>query len=276
MRDDLPRLLAPPALPNGVPNPAHIEQGRLSDAGAGGGDRRGGGATRSRERGCGSRSPTAASFAPRAGRGPRSAAASSAARGSRPRPSPKLPRRASRRGGRARRSRAAAATAARSSTGRAKPMRPDVAAAFDRMAAAARAAGVSLVVNSAFRSDAEQAALFAAHPDPTLGGAAGPLAAPLRDRARPRAGIRLRLAGGQRVPLRLRPALLVGGLALRLHGRPGALLAGRRPRRRAGGGDGGPRRRAPGCRPSSRRASARRCCAPPRAGTSPRRCSPRS
>ncbi len=46
-------------------------------------------------------------------------------------------------------------------------MRPDVAAAFDRMAAAAAQAGLALVVNSAFRSDAEQAALFAAHPDPT-------------------------------------------------------------------------------------------------------------
>lgn len=45
-------------------------------------------------------------------------------------------------------------------------MRPDVAAAFDRMAAAARAAGVTLVVVSGFRSDAEQAALFAAKPDP--------------------------------------------------------------------------------------------------------------
>lgn len=47
-----------------------------------------------------------------------------------------------------------------------KPMRPDVAMAFDRMAAAARAAGISLSINSAFRSDAEQARLFAAHPDP--------------------------------------------------------------------------------------------------------------
>jgi hypothetical protein len=46
-------------------------------------------------------------------------------------------------------------------------MRPDVAAAFDRMAAAAGQAGLALIVNSAFRSDAEQAALFAAHPDPT-------------------------------------------------------------------------------------------------------------
>jgi hypothetical protein len=46
-------------------------------------------------------------------------------------------------------------------------MRPDVAAAFDRMASAASRTGLSLVVNSGFRSDAEQAALFAAHPDPT-------------------------------------------------------------------------------------------------------------
>ena len=48
-----------------------------------------------------------------------------------------------------------------------KPMRPDVAAAFDRMAAAARnEAGLSLLVTSGYRSDAEQAELFAAHPDP--------------------------------------------------------------------------------------------------------------
>ena len=47
-----------------------------------------------------------------------------------------------------------------------KPMRPDVALAFDRMEAAARAAGLALVIASAYRSDAEQAALFAARPDP--------------------------------------------------------------------------------------------------------------
>jgi len=46
-------------------------------------------------------------------------------------------------------------------------MRPDVAAAYDQMAAAARADGVVLAVVSGFRSDAEQAELFAAHPDPT-------------------------------------------------------------------------------------------------------------
>jgi hypothetical protein len=48
-----------------------------------------------------------------------------------------------------------------------KPMRPDVAPAFDRMATAARReAGLYLLVSSGFRSDAEQAVLFAAHPDP--------------------------------------------------------------------------------------------------------------
>jgi hypothetical protein len=47
-----------------------------------------------------------------------------------------------------------------------KQMRPDVAAAFDRMEAAARADGVTLIINSAFRSNAEQAALFARNPDP--------------------------------------------------------------------------------------------------------------
>lgn len=47
-----------------------------------------------------------------------------------------------------------------------EPMRPDVAAAFDTMVAAARAAGVALVVNSAYRSDAEQQRLWSANPDP--------------------------------------------------------------------------------------------------------------
>ncbi len=48
-----------------------------------------------------------------------------------------------------------------------KPMRPDVAPAFDRLAAAAKnEAGIELLIVSAYRSDAEQARLFAAHPDP--------------------------------------------------------------------------------------------------------------
>ena len=45
-------------------------------------------------------------------------------------------------------------------------MRPDVALAFDRMEAAARADGIALVINSGYRSDAEQAVLWARHPDP--------------------------------------------------------------------------------------------------------------
>jgi LAS superfamily LD-carboxypeptidase LdcB len=48
-------------------------------------------------------------------------------------------------------------------------MRPDVALAFDRMAAAAgREAGIALIVVSGYRSDAEQAKLFAAQPSPQL------------------------------------------------------------------------------------------------------------
>src|SRR4051812_18625163 len=47
-------------------------------------------------------------------------------------------------------------------------MRPDVALAFDRMDAAARADGIALVINSGYRSDAEQAVLWARHPDPKM------------------------------------------------------------------------------------------------------------
>jgi hypothetical protein len=47
-----------------------------------------------------------------------------------------------------------------------KPMRPDVALAFDRMERAARSDGVTLLITSGYRSDAEQAELFRRHPDP--------------------------------------------------------------------------------------------------------------
>ena len=47
-----------------------------------------------------------------------------------------------------------------------KPACPAVMAAFDLMDAAAHADGIDLVVTSGFRTDAEQAILFAAHPDP--------------------------------------------------------------------------------------------------------------
>jgi soluble lytic murein transglycosylase-like protein len=45
-------------------------------------------------------------------------------------------------------------------------MRPDVAQAFDRLAAAAAGDGVQLTITSGFRTNAEQAALWKLHPDP--------------------------------------------------------------------------------------------------------------
>lgn len=47
-----------------------------------------------------------------------------------------------------------------------KPMRPDVALAFDRLAASARRAGMQLVISSGYRSDAEQQVLWDRTPDP--------------------------------------------------------------------------------------------------------------
>jgi hypothetical protein len=47
-----------------------------------------------------------------------------------------------------------------------KPMRQDVAIAFDRMDEAARRDGVTLLISSGYRSDAEQAELFRLNPDP--------------------------------------------------------------------------------------------------------------
>ena len=61
-----------------------------------------------------------------------------------------------------------------------KPMRPDVALAFDRMEAAARADGIALLINSGYRSDAEQAVLWARHPDPKWVAPARHVAAPQR------------------------------------------------------------------------------------------------
>jgi hypothetical protein len=166
MRDDLPRLLSPSTLPDGLPNPGHLEKvvylGRarlaaLDSARANGVDA---GHLRLDF-------PDADSFAPvraratvvgdlavGAGRSKTEASAVAEA--------------------------AAPSTASGSMPGMAsgggysgplvyrqgEGMRPDVAAAFDRMASAAAGAGLALVVNSGFRSDAEQADLFAAHPDP--------------------------------------------------------------------------------------------------------------
>lgn len=168
MRDDLPRLLSPPRLPNGLPNPAHIEKGAyLSRARAAAIEvARGNGVD---ARGLRIAFPDAASFAPLRVKavviaeldlGPgavrpdveASAVAEAAAPTGAGEPAPAIASGGGYEG----------PLVYRDGEG----MRPDVAAAFDRMAAAASHAGLTLVVNSGFRSDAEQAALFAAHPDP--------------------------------------------------------------------------------------------------------------
>ena len=167
MRDDLPHLLAPPRLADGRPNPNHLDKGRYlarAEAAALA-------VARENEVDPGRvrvRFPDAGSFAPvrakatvvaglREGDGKRveaSAVAEAAA-----------PYGAAAGGG----------TGMASGGGYSGPliyrdgegMRPDVAAAYDQMAAAARGDGLVLMVVSGFRSDAEQAELFAAHPDPT-------------------------------------------------------------------------------------------------------------
>ena len=151
-------------------------------------------------------------------------------------------------------------------------MRPDVALAFDRMEAAARADGVALTINSGFRSDAEQAVLWHRHPDPKWV-------------ARPGTSLHRNAT-----ELDLGPPSAYGWLAAnapRFHfiqryawepwhfgftlnpasrRRPAAATAATARRARRTG-------RCPG---SCRRAS-RRCCATrPSAGTSPRSCSPPS
>jgi len=167
MRDDLSRLLSPSRLPDGSPNPGHIEKAaylaRAREAAI---------ATAKANRVSAARLrvsfPDADSFAPvrvqatvtaaiEVGGGNSRTEASAVAEAG----SPSSP--------------SGESTAMASGGGYSGPlvyrqghgMRPDVGAAFDRMAAAAAQAGFALIVNSAFRSDAEQAALFAAHPDPT-------------------------------------------------------------------------------------------------------------
>lgn len=167
MRDDLPRLLSPAHLPNGSANPQHIEKftflARARAAAVAVAGANGVAAVRLRVS-----FPDGDSFAPVRVRaavlatlevgGNLAVEASAVAEAGAP-PSPA----------------AGSATAMATGGGYSGPlvyrqghgMRPDVGAAFDRMAAAAAGAGLTLIVNSAFRSDAEQAVLFAAHPDPT-------------------------------------------------------------------------------------------------------------
>jgi hypothetical protein len=167
MRDDLPRLLAPPRLADGRLNPDHLAKGTyLAHAREAAFS-----AARANQVDSGRvlvRFPDAGSFAPvRA----------------------KATVVAGLRGGEGQRVEATAVAEAAAPYGAAtdgamgmasgggyggpliyrdgEGMRPDVAAAYDRMTAAARADGIVLAVVSGFRSDAEQAELFAAHPDPT-------------------------------------------------------------------------------------------------------------
>lgn len=167
MRDDLPRLLSPPTLPGGAPNPgqmskaAYLARARAAGFAAG----RANGVDPGRVR---VSFPDAADFAPLRARAVvlgRVTGAGAEARAS-------AVAEAAAPGGAA----AGAAMPATASGGgyggplayrTGKGMRPDVAAAFDRMAATAHGDGLVLVVVSGFRSDAEQARLFAAHPDPT-------------------------------------------------------------------------------------------------------------
>jgi hypothetical protein len=168
MRDDLSDLLSPPRLPNGAPNPSHLEKSdylaraRAAALTAG----RGNGVDPGRLR---IAFPDRSSFAPVRAKatvvakldlgsgGPQQVEASAEAEAAAP---------VTTVGGEG--------PAMASGGGYSGPlvyrdgegMRPDVAAAFDQMAAAATADGITLIVVSGFRSDAEQAELFAAHPDP--------------------------------------------------------------------------------------------------------------
>jgi hypothetical protein len=165
MRDDMPRLTTPPRLPDGSPNPAHIDQStylaRARDAALRAADANGADPRRLRMD-----FPDARAFPPLRVRvdvlaelrvrGGGDVSAYAIAEAAAPAGGEgEMPAQASGGG-------YSGPLVYRQGEG----MRPDVAAAFDRIANAARRAGLSLIVNSGFRSDAEQAQLFAQHPDP--------------------------------------------------------------------------------------------------------------
>ncbi len=173
MRDDLPRLVAPAVLPDGVPNPYHLSRPayleRAREAAAEAAGANGLDAERLRVS-----FPDAVSPVPLRARVELVAEVDAGrAVGGRSRP---LDVKLSAEAEAAPPATAAGTAAGTTASGggysgplayrQGEPMRPDVAAAFDRMDAAATAAGAPLVVNSAYRSDAEQARLFAADPDP--------------------------------------------------------------------------------------------------------------
>jgi hypothetical protein len=181
LRDDFPRLFTPPRLPGGAPNPRHLDRreylARASEAARQVATQNGVDPERLRVS-----FPDAGSFAPLR---VRAEVAASVDRGALPGPLPRSARGASAAHGAIRieaHAEAAASPPPSTSTGdspapgggysgplayrQGEGMRPDVAAAFDRLAGAARRTGIWLVIASAYRSDAEQARLFAEHPDP--------------------------------------------------------------------------------------------------------------
>jgi len=166
LRDDLSKLLAPPILANGQPNPSHIDKAaylaRARQAAVDAGQANGVDPAR-----LGVAFPDAGSFAPVQVEATVTARLDGVEHGPRVEASARAEAAAPL---------GAAAGAEMASGGGyggplifrdGKGMRPDVAAAYDRMKAVAAADGLALMVVSGFRSDAEQAALFAAHPDPT-------------------------------------------------------------------------------------------------------------
>jgi Flp pilus assembly protein TadG len=166
MRDDLSRLLAPAKLANGLPNPRHLSKGAyLGRARAAALDAAGAnGVSLARVQVSfpdrGSSAPARAKVVVAAqlevaGARKRVEASAVAEAGTPAGASPEMPTMASGGG-------YSGPLAYRDGEG----MRPDVAAAFDRMAMAAARDGVMLLVGSGFRSDAEQAVLFAENPDP--------------------------------------------------------------------------------------------------------------
>jgi hypothetical protein len=172
MRDDFDRLFVAPRRPDGSPNPSHLDKAEYLD-------RARAAATEAADRnGIDSRRlevefPDDESFAPLRARAEISAELDT------PGSLPRLPVAAHAVAEAVPASTAATGTGAdgpeiasgggysgRLEYRQGEGMRPDVAEAFDRMAAAAAADGVSLLINDGFRSDAEQAELWAANPDP--------------------------------------------------------------------------------------------------------------
>ncbi len=275
MRDDLPRLLAPPTLPNGLPNPAHMEKVvYLARARTAAIDvARGNGVAPERLRSLVSRRGLVRPAAGEGGGDRRRRTGT----GSRRRPSPKrLPPRAPR--GRCRRPRAAAATAVRSSTATARACAPTSPLPSTACRPPLRTRGSR---SSSTRASAPTPNRRRSSPPiPTPGGWRRPVTRCTAARPSSTSGRNRRTAGWPRTPRASASSSATRGRAgttastgRRLHVRRPGTPSGRTER---GAGETVPSPPAPGCRRSSRRASALPCCAPPPAGTSPPLCSPRN